>query len=104
MPIYEFQCPNCKTLFEKTTLRASETIEPLCPVCSTKAKKVISRPAIVYEIFDLNPEKLPDRQERLARARAIDKARRDRGKGIKVYDYSIDKRKLEEKADCWQND
>ena len=36
MPIYEYQCQDCNTRFEKLVRRASETAELNCPSCGQK--------------------------------------------------------------------
>jgi putative FmdB family regulatory protein len=36
MPIYEYQCADCNTKFEKLVRRASEAAEVDCPSCGQK--------------------------------------------------------------------
>ena len=49
MPIYEYECQNCSTIFEK---RQSFSDEPkaVCPFCeSNKTRRLIAAPAIVFK-------------------------------------------------------
>jgi putative FmdB family regulatory protein len=42
MPIYEYQCESCESVFEKLTFK-SDTEDIVCPCCcSKKTKKVLS--------------------------------------------------------------
>lgn len=41
MPVYEYECPNCKKRFE-VRLGFDEKKEALCPGCGTKAMRVWS--------------------------------------------------------------
>lgn len=44
MPIYEYQCRKCNTVFDCVTLRISETCKPKCTKCnSTHVQKLVSR-------------------------------------------------------------
>jgi len=36
MPIYEYQCADCNTKFEKLIRRAADTAEIECPACGQK--------------------------------------------------------------------
>ena len=43
MPIHEYQCKNCDTIFEEITLKMSEENDEVeCPKCKTMAKKIMS--------------------------------------------------------------
>ena len=42
MPIYEFECSTCKTIFEKICPMSDKTKEATC-MCGGKGTKVISR-------------------------------------------------------------
>ena len=35
MPIFEYQCEECQTIFERLTLRASSGAIPVCPRCNS---------------------------------------------------------------------
>ena len=44
MPIYEYQCNACKTVFDHVLLRHDEKYTPMCKKCkSTDVQKLISR-------------------------------------------------------------
>jgi len=44
MPIYEYQCLECNTVFDFVVLKASEKFTPTCSECgSTKVKKLVSK-------------------------------------------------------------
>ena len=44
MPIYEYQCKKCDTVFDYVALKADEKLIPKCKNCgSTDVKKLVSR-------------------------------------------------------------
>ena len=45
MPIYEYACSNCGTVFEKLHLSAAQTdAEPTCPECGKgRGRRILSR-------------------------------------------------------------
>lgn len=46
MPIYEYACTPCGTVFEELIVRKSDEAEVACPGCkSRKISRVMSRPA-----------------------------------------------------------
>lgn len=111
MPIYEFKCGLCGEVFESLTLKVSEAVTSPCPHCGGEGKKLISRPAIVYEVFDERAiHKLPDWRQKQKQAEAHDRRVRrtlkeplptDRGQGIKTYNMDFgktEKQRLESKA------
>ena len=48
MPLYEYQCINCKERVE-VIQRASDSPYPQCPKCDGEMKKLISSPAIQFK-------------------------------------------------------
>ncbi len=113
MPIYEYWCQVCQITFERLELSIREIPISQCPTCMGVGVKIISRPAIVYEIFDLrDTHKLPDWHAQNNAAQVHDaKVRRslkhlppmphDRGQGIKTYEMEFgyqERRNLEQKA------
>ena len=42
MPVYEYRCPDCTTLFEKRVSFADAERGALCPSCGTSARKLLS--------------------------------------------------------------
>ena len=113
MPIYEYQCSTCNSTFERLELSICEIPTSPCPTCMGVGSKIISRPALVYEIFDPTAvHKLPDWHTKNREAQVHDaKVRQqlknlppmplDRGQGIREYemDFGYQERKqLERKA------
>ncbi len=113
MPIYEYQCHGCGNLFERLELSACEIPTSQCPTCMGVGVKVISRPSIVYEVFNERAtHKLPDWEQKQKAAQVHDtKVRRalrhqppmphDRGQGIKEYEFDFgyqERKQLERKA------
>ncbi|MCD6217902.1 zinc ribbon domain-containing protein [bacterium] len=47
MPIYEFKCTKCKTIFEDRVPVGQHTHK--CPICGGKAKKQISSVGIIFK-------------------------------------------------------
>ena len=47
MPIYEFQCTNCREVFEEMVAVGTKTHK--CPHCGNKAKKIISSVGIIFK-------------------------------------------------------
>lgn len=47
MPIYEFECPKCKHVFEEWT--KSPSAEEPCPVCGTPSPRIMSRTSFVLK-------------------------------------------------------
>jgi putative FmdB family regulatory protein len=47
MPIYEFQCTECKEIFEEMVPVGRRTHK--CPHCGSKAKKLISQVGIIFK-------------------------------------------------------
>jgi putative FmdB family regulatory protein len=44
MPIFEFRCLDCGTVFEKIFLKSDETVQMTCPDCeSDSLERVVSR-------------------------------------------------------------
>jgi len=56
MPLYEFECPECKARFEKLCELADGDFTHTCPACGTIARKIISpssfRLAEPFSVFD----------------------------------------------------
>jgi putative FmdB family regulatory protein len=111
MPIYEFQCTECGIKFELLSLRIGETVDPVCPTCNGAGTRLLSAPAIVYEVFNERAtHKLPDWKQRQAKAHAHDAVVRrslreplphDMGQQIHIYDTDFGKterKRLESKA------
>ena len=112
MPIYEYQCGECGGLFERLELSIKDIPTSQCPMCAGVGTRVISAPAIIYEIFDERAtHRLPDwnqkmvqaeeRDARLKRTMKLPPLEDDRGNGIKVYETefgSSERNKLREKA------
>lgn len=102
MPIYEFRCTKCESVFELLTLKINEIIIPVCPKCFGVGVKLISAPSIVYSMFDERAtHRLPDWKQKMAQAEVHDaRVKRhlastplphDRGQDIKVYDTDFGK-------------
>ena|SRR4030067_809586 len=113
MPIYEYNCFTCNEIFERLELSAIEIPTSQCPKCKGVGYKVISRPSIVYDLFDPTAvHKLPDWHTQTQRARVHDAKVRtqlrnlpplqhDRGKDIKVFEMEFghqERTQLERKA------
>lgn len=113
MPIYEYVCISCNGLFERLELSIQDIPTSQCPMCQAGVgTRVISAPAIVYEIFDERAtHRLPDWNQKMAQAKAHDaRVRRnpklaalehDKGQGIKVYETefgSTERSRLRDKA------
>ena len=47
MPVYEFQCTDCKEIFEEFVPVGQKTHK--CPHCGGKAKKIISSVGIIFK-------------------------------------------------------
>ena len=47
MPIYEFQCTECREIFEDMVPVGQKTHK--CPVCGKKSKKIISPVGIIFK-------------------------------------------------------
>ena len=83
-----------------------------CPICAGVGTRVISAPAIIYEIFDERAtHRLPDWNQKMVQAKARDarlertlnlhSLESDRGEGIKVYNTEFgysERNRLREKA------
>jgi putative FmdB family regulatory protein len=113
VPIYEYYCSTCNETFERLELSIIEIPTSQCPKCKGVGSKVISSPAIVYDLFDPTAvHKLPDWHTQNEKAKVHDaKVKRqlrnlpplqyDRGAGTKVYETEFgtsERRKLESKA------
>jgi putative FmdB family regulatory protein len=113
MPIYEYHCTKCQLVFERLELSIQEIPTSQCPHCMGVGERIISRPSIVYTIFNERAvHKLPDWEQRKQAAQVHDaKVRRqfanqppmpsDRGEGIKVYNSDFgytERRKLADLA------
>ena len=48
MPIYEYRCPDCKQIFEEWQ-RDYEEHEVMCPVCGSKAERLISHTSFILK-------------------------------------------------------
>ncbi len=88
-----------------------EVSTPQCPHCMGAGTKVLSRPGIIYSLFnEKEVSKLPDWDKKMAKAKLHDaQVRRsllsplpfDKGQGIKEYNMefgSAERRNLESKA------
>lgn len=42
MPVYEYRCPECTSLFEKRVSFADSSLDMPCPSCGTAARKLLS--------------------------------------------------------------
>jgi putative FmdB family regulatory protein len=42
MPIYEFECPECRIIFERTFFGIAHGRSTRCPLCGGQSKKVMS--------------------------------------------------------------
>jgi len=113
MPIYEFHCIPCDANYEVLTLSYKEALSSQCPKCKGVGFKVMSAPAIVYDLFDPTAvHKLPDWHTQNQKAQVHDaKVRtqlrnlpplqRDLGKHIKMYETPFghqERTQLERKA------
>ena len=113
MPIYEYRFNLCEHIFERLELSIQDIPTSQCPNCMGVGIRMISRPAIVYTIFNERAvHKLPDWEQRKKAAQVHDaKVRRqfasqppmshDKGDGIKVYDTDFgyqERRKLADLA------
>lgn len=49
MPIYEFECPKCKKVFEEWTKSSDAHKTEPCPVCGTPSKRIMSRTSFVLK-------------------------------------------------------
>ncbi len=113
MPIYEYYCTKCETVFERLELSIKDIPTSQCPTCMGLGERIISRPGIIYEIFDETAvHRLPDWEQKKRAAQVHDaKVRRqfghlapmlhDRGQDIKVYDTDFghsERKNLERKA------
>jgi putative FmdB family regulatory protein len=101
MPIYEYQC-SCGEVFERLELRIIDIPTFQCPMCAGVGTRVISAPAIVYEIFDERAtHRLPDWNQKMAQAKSHDaRVRRnpklaplehDKGQEIRTYEMEFGK-------------
>lgn len=112
-PIYEYLCGDCHEVFERLELKIVDIPSSQCPMCKGVGFKMISRPALIYELLDQRAvHKLPDWRQRQKAAQVHDTKVRaslknlpplpnDRGKEIKVYDTEFghqERRNLERKA------
>ena len=113
MPIYEYKCGLCGEDFEVITLKIEDSLTSPCPHCNGEGKKLISAPAIVYEVFDERRiDKLPDWNQKMKQAQRQDVRTRqhlskqpplehDRGQGIKVRNIpfgTTERKRLESNA------
>lgn len=113
MPIYEYHCNTCNETFERIELSAKDIPSSQCPKCKGVGSKVMSAPAIVYDLFDPTAvHKLPDWHSQNQKAQVHDaKVRRqlrnlpplqhDRGSETKVYEMDFgrsERTRLESKA------
>ena len=113
MPIYEYECTKCKEQFERIELSVKDIPTSQCPKCMGVGVRQMSRPGIIYAIFDETAvHKLPDWDQKMRAAEVHDtKVRRqmakqpplphDKGQGIKTYEMefgSQERRSLESKA------
>lgn len=111
MPIYEYQCTNCNTLFERLEFRIMDIPTSQCPKCAGVGTRIMSAPAIVYQVFNERAtHKLPDWKQKLQQAKAHDTrlARNlkaplphDRGQDTKVYEMDFghhERKQLAQKA------
>lgn len=59
MPVYEYQCPACKTEFShlwRSMADASDGEAPACPECGKReASRVISAPTVLGKLGGLTP-------------------------------------------------
>ncbi len=49
MPIYEYQCPQCQTVFEEWLSVSEATDKAPCPECQTASSRIISNTAFVLK-------------------------------------------------------
>ncbi len=59
MPIYEFLCEHCNTIFNFFSRRINTTNIPECPKCSKPLKKMLSAFATIGKASDPGDEELP---------------------------------------------
>ena len=110
-PIYEYRCSLCECVFERLELPMWEVPTPQCPHCMGIGAKVLSRPGIIYSLFnERDVSKLPDWNQKMAQAERHDAHVRrsllsplssDRGQGIKEYNMEFghqERQNLEIKA------
>jgi len=43
MPIYEYKCPSCNCKFERHKTMYESSSDDICPRCSSRAQRVVSR-------------------------------------------------------------
>jgi len=70
MPIYEFYCERCNTIFNFYSKSINTTKQPICPKCrEVKLRRFLSSFSIVREGADMDSEdSLPFDEERMERA------------------------------------
>ena len=101
MPIYEYRCTKCSSIFERLELRVMEIPTSQCPSCMGVGVKVISRPGIIFELFENTAYRLPDYDKKMKEAYEHDKRvlqilppmPHDKGKDIRTYDFDFDRAK-----------
>lgn len=73
MPIYEFYCKDCNTIFNFYSPRINVNKRPLCPRCNKiELEKVVSRFSFIKGVKEENNEALPDIDEtKLAKAMSL---------------------------------
>jgi putative FmdB family regulatory protein len=49
MPIYEYACPNCRSVFEKWLKLSEATENAACPQCGSQAQHIISHTSFVLK-------------------------------------------------------
>jgi len=56
MPNYEYECPKCKTRFERMlTVAEFATKRPTCPECKARARHVLYAPAVHMRYSLMHP-------------------------------------------------
>ncbi len=49
MPIYEYQCKKCSTIFEEWLNSSESDLEQTCPNCKEKAQRIVSQTSFVLK-------------------------------------------------------
>ena len=78
MPVYEYECPNCKVKFE-VTRKFSETGGNLCPTCGAEGQRVYCAPFLVFKgpgfyVTDSRTEVDPELEHRKKEKEAAEKS------------------------------
>ncbi|APV44506.1 putative regulatory protein, FmdB family [Dehalogenimonas formicexedens] len=84
MPVYEYECPNCKTNFE-VTRKFNETGGNSCPDCGMEGRRVYCPPFLVFKgpgfyVTDSRTEVDPELEHRKKEKETAEKAEKGEAK------------------------